>query len=133
MNGTIKTILILLFFWTFMVPPVLVKAGVVISDEAQQCLVCHAKHGLTKVFEDSKSIEAYVDAGEFRASVHKELKCSECHTDFSGEKHPKRRFRNTEQYKIQAALACKRCHTDEQLKTKSIHAAVLDDKKLSTT
>jgi predicted CXXCH cytochrome family protein len=116
-----------------LVSPVIVRAGVIISSEAEKCLVCHAKHGLTKVFENNKSIEAYVDAGEFMASVHKELQCSECHTDFSAERHPKRRFRNSEQYKIQAALACKRCHTNEQLKTKSIHAAVLDDDKGSKT
>lgn len=134
MNWTTKAVLILLFsLLCFAVRPSPAKAGVVLSDEAQQCLVCHSKHGLTKVFENGKSIEAYVDAEAFTASVHKELKCSECHTYFSGEKHPKRRFRSKEQYKIQASLACKRCHKIEELKKKSIHLEALDDKKESST
>lgn len=131
MSRNMHGLVIFISFWVFMALPFSPEAAGRPSAEAEQCLTCHARHGITKVFEDNTSVAAYVNAGGFRASVHGTLDCSDCHTEFSGESHPKRRFRNSEQYKIKSALACKRCHTNERLRGKSIHAAVLDDKKES--
>ncbi|MCL5062488.1 MAG: hypothetical protein M0Z70_08015 [Nitrospiraceae bacterium] len=98
-----------------------------LSDEAQKCLSCHSQHGLVKTFENKDSLEAYVDSEKFKASAHGSLKCSDCHADFTGEKHPQRRFRSKEQYKTKSAMTCRRCHRCEQIKTKSIHSRLLTE------
>ncbi|MCL4490804.1 MAG: cytochrome c3 family protein [Nitrospirae bacterium] len=129
MKGRKKIIFVLAaFLWMCVVLPA--QAGDVdISDEAQKCLGCHAKHGLMKTFENGDSIKAYVDAEKFRASAHNSLRCSGCHTDFAGDKHPKRRFRSKEQYKIKASLACRTCHTCDQIRARSIHAKLLNEEE----
>jgi hypothetical protein len=100
---------------------------IALSEEAQKCLGCHGKHGIVKRFENNESVPAYVDIEKFKASVHNFLTCSDCHTDFSMEKHPERRFRSKEQYKIKSSQVCKQCHTDKQIKDKSIHAKLLSE------
>lgn len=99
------------------------QAGV--SDETKACLECHSQHGHRVTFQDGDSVEAYVDARVFMSSVHRSLSCSQCHTDFSGGKHPRRTFRNKEHYQTRSSLACRRCHRDDQIRTRSIHAALL--------
>ncbi len=101
----------------------------ILSNESKQCLECHSKHGIVKQFENNEYINAYVDAEKFKASVHGSLQCSACHTDFSADRHPERIFKNKKQYKIRTALSCRNCHTSEKIKTKSIHASLLNKEK----
>jgi nitrate/TMAO reductase-like tetraheme cytochrome c subunit len=101
----------------------------VLTYESLYCLNCHARHGPVKKFQNNESISAYVDADRFRASVHNFLTCSGCHTDFSGDKHPERRFRSKHQYRLKASRICRRCHKDEDIKVKSIHASLLGKEK----
>ncbi len=98
---------------------------VVLSDEARGCFACHGKRGITKKFQNGESVAAYVDAEKFTASVHGFLTCSRCHGEFSADSHPTRRFRSKKQYQVRSALACRHCHTDEQLKGKPIHVGAL--------
>lgn len=106
-----------------------VEAVQAIQSDVQKCLSCHSQRGLIKTFENNDSLEAYVDAEKFKASAHGSLKCSDCHIDFSGEKHPQRRFRSKEQYKIKSAMTCRSCHTNEKIKTNSIHVCLLNAEK----
>lgn len=96
-----------------------------LSAETEACLSCHGNRGIEFQFQNQDSAEAYVNADEFRASVHASLSCSACHADFSGENHPKRTFRSKSHYAVKSALACRQCHSDEQLKRSSIHASLL--------
>lgn len=129
MKGRERIIFVsVLLFCIFMASPA--KAGdIVLSDEAQKCLSCHAQHGLTKTFENNESMEAFVDVEKFKSSAHSSFKCSDCHADFSGEKHPQIRFRSKEQYKTKLALTCRKCHKCEQIKTKSIHTRLLSEEE----
>jgi predicted CXXCH cytochrome family protein len=99
------------------------------SEESKKCLECHSRHGIIKKFESNEYIKAYVDAEKFKASVHGSMKCSICHTDFSMDNHPKRNFKSKHQYKVRAVLSCRRCHNDEQLMARSIHASFLKEEK----
>ncbi len=94
-------------------------------DEAQACLGCHEKPGVIKKFQNNESIDVYVDAERYKASVHSFLACSDCHADFSANKHPVRTFKDKKQYQLKSSLACRRCHTDDQIKVKLIHAELL--------
>ena len=95
-----------------------------LPDEAQSCLECHAQKGLQVTFQNNESLEAYVNADTFKTSVHASLGCTGCHAEFSGS-HPARVFMSKEQYTSKSVLACRQCHTDEVLKAKPVHAALL--------
>jgi predicted CXXCH cytochrome family protein len=101
----------------------------VLETEAQACLSCHAQHGLMVTFENSEFIEAYIDAEKFKSSVHSSFSCTRCHSDFSANTHPRRTFRSKAHYQTKAALVCRRCHTDRQIRVKSIHATLLNEEK----
>lgn len=94
-------------------------------DESKACLECHGRQGITVTFQNKEKIEALVDAEKFKMSVHTSLGCAGCHTDFSAANHPERSFRSKEQYQAKAALVCRQCHTDEQIRAKPVHAALL--------
>ena len=102
---------------------------IILSEESNACLDCHAKRGIIKRFQNSESIEAYVDIDKFKSSAHNLLTCADCHNDFSEGKHPKTRFKSKEQYKIRSSLVCRKCHIDEQIKERSIHARLLTEEK----
>lgn len=92
-----------------------------LTGEIDYCLRCHSKKGTLKNFENKESIDVYVDIEKLEASAHKGFKCSDCHTEFSMDSHPKRRFRSKEQYKIKLAFTCRRCHKWDDIKNASIH------------
>ncbi len=96
-----------------------------LSDETQSCLECHAQQGLKVSFQNNESMEAYVNAVTFKASVHASLGCAGCHTEFSRNDHPTRVFKSKEQYASKSVLACRQCHSDETLRAKPVHAALL--------
>jgi predicted CXXCH cytochrome family protein len=129
MEGMLNKYSVLIFIVTAFFVTHAEAGNVVLSDEAQACLECHSKRGIIKTFENKESLEAYVEAEKFGNSVHNTLKCSDCHTDFSGEEHPQRRFRSKEQYKIKAALSCRKCHQSEQISTIPIHARLLSEEE----
>jgi hypothetical protein len=110
------------------------SAGTVaLSNETLSCLNCHGRQGPVKKFGNGETISAHLDADEFKASVHNFLSCPRCHEEFSADKHPERNFRSRKQYRIRAARICRRCHKDESIKEKSIHADLLSREKEGTT
>jgi predicted CXXCH cytochrome family protein len=109
------------------------SAGVTVAapalpDETQSCLECHAQKGSLVSFQNNESIEAYVNTDMFYASVHASLGCSGCHTEFFSGNHPSRAFKSKKQYMARSVMVCRRCHTDDALKAKPIHAALLVEK-----
>ena len=98
-------------------------------DRNRQCLGCHGKQEITIPFQDSDSVSGRVDEEKLNASVHALLSCTDCHAEFSANSHPKRNFRSREQYRVRSSLACRRCHTDEQIKTRPVHVDVLRGEK----
>jgi hypothetical protein len=93
--------------------------------ETVKCLQCHEKKGSSFRFEDGNSIPVHVNPAKYRISVHSGLTCSQCHTDFTAETHPARRFKNRDQYRKRASAVCRGCHTAEQIKAKPIHTNLL--------
>jgi predicted CXXCH cytochrome family protein len=129
MEGMLKNLLVLISILATFVVTHAQADNVVLSVEAQGCLECHGKLGINKTLENKESLRAYVDAEQFRVSVHNSLNCSDCHTDFSAGEHPRRRFRSKEQYKIKAALVCRKCHQLEKIKTIPIHTRLMLDEE----
>ena len=103
-----------------------------IPDDAKACLSCHAQHGHMVTFKNNEIIEAYIDPAKLDSSVHRSFSCSQCHPEFSADKHPQRTFESKMSYLAKSALVCRRCHTDGELKKTSIHAALLSEEKSGT-
>jgi len=99
------------------------------SEDNQRCLECHAKPGIIKIFENNEQLDASVDLEQLQASVHNALACTSCHTEFSMGKHPDRQFRNTLHYQIKSSILCRRCHANEQIGKRAIHAGLLQSER----
>lgn len=100
-------------------------AAAELSDEALLCQSCHEQHGLEMTFQNKESMEAYVDSMAFKASVHAPLGCSACHPDYTADNHQGKVHASREQYSQRAASVCRQCHSDEALKAKPAHAAIM--------
>ncbi|WP_051920801.1 multiheme c-type cytochrome [Thermodesulfobacterium hydrogeniphilum] len=104
------------------VKPIKVARG---GSENQYCLLCHSRP-LTKKMENGEILSVQVKENVLMNSVHKKLKCIDCHKEFSKGKHPFRSFKSIKEYRAQANNICKQCHTKEmQQFEKSIHAQAL--------
>ncbi len=96
-------------------------------DETAACLACHADKGHAIEFPQGERIEAYVDEGRFKASVHNFLACTDCHDrSLTGEGHEQRRFRSEELFKLRYSSICRRCHADEDIGGSPVHASLLE-------
>ena len=98
-----------------------------LPEDVLACLGCHGERGLSVKFESGESLDAYIDAKKFKASVHQSLSCTSCHGEFSGQGqgHPVRSFRSREQFSSKSSAICRQCHADEQLKRSPVHASLL--------
>ncbi len=95
------------------------------GSENQYCLLCHSRP-LTKEMENGEVLSVQVKEDVLLNSVHKKLKCIDCHKDFSKGKHPFKSFKSLKEYRAQANNICKQCHTKEmQQFEESIHAQAL--------
>jgi hypothetical protein len=97
------------------------------TDKA--CLACHGRHDIKVPFQDGTSISGFVDETRLRESTHASVGCTKCHTEFGPDQHPKRNFRSREQYRVRSSLACRRCHTDDQIRTRPVHLDALNAEK----
>lgn len=125
MEGRIKGTLWLAFLLMAVASPAAYPGDADLSAEALKCLQCHEKKGSFFKFLDGDSVPVHVNAAKYKISVHNSLTCSKCHTDFSTDTHPARRFKNKDQYRMRAAAVCRGCHTAEQIKVKQVHTNLL--------
>lgn len=94
------------------------------SEEKKQCLECHGKKGLVKKFGDGSSIQAYVNSRALDNSVHRSLRCTACHREFTAQQHPNRSFNGKVQYQIKESKVCRDCHTEKSIKSRAVHDAL---------
>ena len=94
--------------------------------ETAACLACHADKGPAIEFSQGGRIEAFVDEGKFKASVHGFLACTDCHDQsLTGKGHEQQRFRSEELFKLRYSRICRRCHLDEELGGFAVHKSLL--------
>ncbi len=99
-----------------------VKAMRASLSSNQYCLVCHRSN----IAVTSTKSRISISESQLHGSVHKNLECVNCHTDFSKEKHPVTTFASKREHSITLSQTCKRCHADEAVKVDgSIHASML--------
>ncbi len=101
------------------------------SDQNARCLACHARTGITLRFLNKEEISASLNAERLRASAHGSFACTACHPDFSGN-HPDRTFKSKAQYRVKAALICRKCHSGEQIRRRPVHVGLLQKEESGT-
>lgn len=98
-----------------------------VPDENADCLACHADKGRVIEFPEGGAIEAYVDEGKFRASVHNFLACTDCHPrSLVGQGHAQQRFRSEQVFRLRYSRICRNCHLDQQIGGLEVHASLLE-------
>ena len=102
-------------------------ARAAVPAETEACFACHADKGPAIEFSQGGRIEAFVDEGQFKASVHSFLACTDCHErSLTGKGHEQQRFRSEELFKLRYSRICRRCHLDQELGRTAVHARLLE-------
>jgi hypothetical protein len=89
----------------------------------EYCMSCH-KFDVVKKLPSKEKLSVKVDPSEIENSVHAGFSCTDCHVDFSKEKHPSYSFKNKREYAINLSRNCKTCHTDDELKKNPVHYSI---------
>lgn len=93
--------------------------------ENQYCLNCHSRP-ISMKMKNGEVLSVQVKEADILNSVHKNLKCTECHKEFSVTQHPIRTFESVADYRTKAKDVCNNCHQDAVKKYDiSIHAEAL--------
>lgn len=97
-----------------------------INHDQDTCLGCHERE-LKISFEDGTSLNATIDQKHYKLSVHKKLRCVDCHFGFSSDAHPKRKYKTRRDLTISMSESCRRCHFDKYTQTlESIHSNLMN-------
>ena len=98
MKNVLKLILLLtIFLWSEQGYAAELKNGA----ELKKCTTCHGKPGFSKVLENGKILDLYIDEKILRNSVHGKKECTDCHVDITEIPH---------RGEIKAVNCSKQCH-----------------------
>lgn len=120
--------LIALLTLLFALPEYAIAKKADILENSGMCMACHSSKELTKIFKNKEKMSVYVKEDDFNKTVHGFLSCTDCHPKISMETHPGRDFDSKSAFILDAASACRNCHTDDQLKAKPNHAFLTNNK-----
>jgi predicted CXXCH cytochrome family protein len=97
-------------------------AGVAAAEESPDCADCHADEGLQLTLESGENVPLFVKPDALAGSVHKALRCPDCHPGQSQVPHPERHYKTLAQFRNSFAESCKTCHFENYTKTlDSVH------------
>lgn len=93
--------------------------------ENKYCLNCHGRP-ISMKMKNGEVLSVQVKESDILNSAHKNLKCTECHKEFSTTQHPIRSFESIASYRAKAKDICNNCHQDAVKRYDiSIHAEAL--------
>jgi predicted CXXCH cytochrome family protein len=96
-----------------------------IDAQSESCTVCHLQ-SLQLILGDGSAQPLVFDNAAFQDSVHKKLRCVDCHFGFSSKEHPERTFQNKRELTFALSESCRRCHFDKYTRTlESVHYDLL--------
>ncbi len=104
-------------------PELAVAKKAEIVDNSGACMTCHSSREFSKTFKNREKMSVFVNADDFKGTVHAFLNCTDCHQKVSLSAHPGRSsYDSREAFILAASAACRNCHSDTQLKAKPVHA-----------
>jgi predicted CXXCH cytochrome family protein len=90
--------------------------------ENEECLSCHGQEGLSTILDSGEEAPLFMKVELLAGSVHKGLRCTDCHAGLDQVPHPERHYKNLAQFRASFGEACKTCHFDNYTKTlDSVH------------
>jgi predicted CXXCH cytochrome family protein len=96
-----------------------------LDKQSDSCTVCHLQNLQMTLGDGSIQPLVFNDVG-FKNSVHKKLRCVDCHFGFSATEHPKRTFQNSRGLRLALSESCRRCHFDKYTRyLESVHYDIL--------
>jgi predicted CXXCH cytochrome family protein len=97
-------------------------------EENVACLECHGDETQDMELENGEIYKLYTDKKELAKSVHYDLDCTECHTEFQGQgdKHKEHGYPTPRDFTIKYSEQCKECHFKNYTKSlDGVHAKSL--------
>jgi predicted CXXCH cytochrome family protein len=92
------------------------------ADPNAECLSCHTDESLTVTLANGEEASLAIKPDVLAKSVHKALRCTDCHAGFEQVPHPERHYKDRNQFRTSFAEACKTCHFENYTKTlDSVH------------
>jgi nitrate/TMAO reductase-like tetraheme cytochrome c subunit len=96
--------------------------ALVIAPDNAACLACHAQPGLTKTLPSGEVLSSTIDSSHFSGSAHKDLACTDCHTNINSFPHPDLQVQTLRDFSMEMYPLCQKCHEDQYNKTlDSVH------------
>ncbi len=86
------------------------------EDENQECLSCHGNEDMTVTLENGQEASLFMNAEHLASSVHKQLRCVDCHADNAEVPHPERTFKDVAAFRASFKDTCNKCHAENQKK-----------------
>jgi len=86
------------------------------------CLFCHEKPGMSRTLPSGETLSLTIDSSHFADSAHKDIACSECHTNIVTFPHPDLQVQTLREFSLQMYTVCQKCHEEQYNKTlDSVH------------
>jgi hypothetical protein len=98
-----------------------IQVGENLADNAA-CLYCHSRPGMTRTLPNGDTLLLTIDSNHFSESAHKEIACSECHSNIDAFPHPDLQVEAARDFSLQMYTLCQKCHQEQYNKTlDSVH------------
>jgi len=109
-------------FVFFLSPAITVADEVAVAPENDECLACHGDDSLTMTLDSGEEASLFMKKEVLAASVHKALRCTDCHASQKEVPHPERHYKSLVQFRFSFTEVCKSCHFENYTKTlDSVH------------
>jgi predicted CXXCH cytochrome family protein len=96
-----------------------------LEEDNETCVSCHGQEDLSMTLDNGQIAPLFMKSELLAASVHKKLRCTDCHAGLDEVPHPSRRYQDLSQFRASFIEACKKCHGENYSKTlDSVHYRV---------
>lgn len=82
----------------------------------EECLSCHQNEDMTLTLENGKEAPLYMKPELLSDSVHRKLRCVECHPENAEVPHPERKFKDLHEFRESFTNLCNKCHAENHVK-----------------
>jgi hypothetical protein len=95
------------------------------EEQKDGCLSCHGKEDLTMTLDNGQTAPLFMKRELLAGSVHKDLRCTDCHAGLDKLPHQPRHYRDLSEFRSSFIESCKTCHGENYSKTlDSVHHRV---------